>query len=103
MELYCDILDGYSDCRGDEIIKMDSDSLYLGLSACSFDDVVHLQLQHKFSQDRNNWLACDKCSAHTPGIVKPEFMGEHAIALCSKCDCMDGDTKYKHSVKGMSH
>ena len=71
MALYYDILDGCSDCRGYEIIKMDSDSLYLGLSACSFDDVVHLQLQHKFIQDCNNWLACDKYSAHTPGIIKP--------------------------------
>ena len=90
LELYYDFLDRYIDRKDYELIKMDTDSLHVGLSACSLDDVVHPQLQHKFIQDRR-----------TPGIIKPEFVGECAIALCSKCYCMDDDTKYKHSVKGM--
>jgi len=89
---HSDIFERYIDCSGHELIKMDPDSLCLGLSTFSLDDVVHLQLQHQFIQDRNNRLACDKYNERTPRIIKPQFLGEHAVALCSLCDGMDGDT-----------
>ena len=36
------------------------------------------------------------------GIFELEFVGERAIAKCSKCYYVAGDTKNKHPAKGMS-
>ena len=51
---------------------------------------------------KNDWLARDAWSNRTPGLFKLEFSDHRAIALCSKCYFVDGDTKSKYSSKGMS-
>ena len=50
LELYYDFLDRYIDRKDDELIKMDTDSPYVGLSTCSLDDVVHPLLQYNSSR-----------------------------------------------------
>jgi len=81
---------------------MDTDSLYFALSANKLDDVVKPELTGEFDNCKNDWLAWDAWSNRTPGLFKLEFDGRRAIALCSKCYFVDGDTKSKYSSKGMS-
>ena len=47
-------------------------------------------------------MAWDTCSSRTPGLFKLEFEGYRAIALCSKCYFVHGETKSKYSSNGMS-
>ena len=65
-----------------ELLQMDTDSVYLGLSAANIDMLIRLELLSEFLRDRNNWLACDSWSNRTPGLFKLEFEGTRAIARC---------------------
>jgi len=51
---------------------------------------------------KTGWHGIPLSSNRTPGLFKIEFEGHRAIALCSKCYFVDGETKSKHSSKGMS-
>ena len=104
LEFYYDFLDKYIDRRDYELLQMDTDSLYLGLSATKIEMVIRPELQSEFLRERNNWLAWDSWSNRTPGLFKLEFEGTRAIALCPKCYYVDAGPggKCKHSSKGMS-
>jgi len=96
LEFYYDFLDRFVDRRDYELIQMDTDSLYFALSGNSLDDVVGC------CRRRKEWIAWDEWSNRTPGLFKLEFEGHRAIALCSKCYIVDGESDTKHSAKGMS-
>ena len=96
LEFYYDFLDRFVDRHDYELIQMDTDSLYFALSGNSLDDVVGV------GGCRKDWLSWDQWSNRTPGLFKLEFEGHRAIALCSKCYIVDGDSKTKHSAKGIS-
>ena len=104
LEFYHNFLDKYIDRRDFELIQMDTDSLYFGLSANKIDDVIKLNLKSEYEANKNNWLAWDKFSNRTPGLFKLEFQGKRAIALCSNCYYVDEGKvgKLKYSSKGMS-
>ena len=99
LEFYYDFLDRFVDRRDYELIQMDTDSLYFALSGNSLDDVG---LGDQEACRRKEWLAWDEWSNRTPGLFKLEFEGHRAIALCSKCYIVDGETDTKHSAKGIS-
>ena len=104
LEFYYDFIDKYVDRRDYELLQMDTDSLYLGLSPTSLEAVIRPEMRSEFQRDRQNWLAWDSYSNRTPGLFKLEFEGTRAIALCSKCYYVDAGVggKTKHSSKGMS-
>ena len=105
LEFYYDFLDVFVSRRDFELIQMDTDSNYLAIPGDSIEDVVRLELREKFEPCRNQWLAWDKRSGHTPGLFKLEFDGDRAIALCNKAYYVDGERsegKKKHSAKEMS-
>ena len=103
LEFYYDFLDRFVDRRDFELIQMDTDSLYMALSADTIEKAVRPERRAEFKACQRQWLAWDKWSNRTPGLFKLEFEGRRAIALCSKCyfvECDDGGKK--HSSKGMS-
>ena len=104
LEFYHNFLDKYVDREDFELIQMDTDSLYLGLSSESLEQVVKPHLKNEYQNDKNNWLSWNQYSNRTPGLFKLEFQGERAIALCSKCYYVDAGSggKSKYSSKGMS-
>ena len=75
LEFSYDFLDKYVDRQDYELLQMDTDSLYLGLSADSLDMVVCPELQSEFSRERNKWLSWDSWSNRPPGLFKLEFEG----------------------------
>lgn len=81
---------------------MDTDSLYMALSAPELEQVVKPEFRAEFEACKKEWLAWDTWSNRTPGIFKLEATGSKMIALCSKCYYMEGDVKNKTSSKGMS-
>ena len=70
LEFYHNFLDKYIDRRDFELIQMDTDSLYFGLSANKIDDVINPNLKSEYEANKNNWLAWDKFSNRTPGLFK---------------------------------
>ncbi|KAK3737881.1 hypothetical protein QZH41_003157 [Actinostola sp. cb2023] len=104
LEFYYDFIDKYVARQDYELLQMDTDSLYLGLSATTLDKVVRPELRAEFEEEKKHWLAWNRWSNRTPGLFKMEFEGRRAIALCSKCYYVDTGPggKSKHSSKGMS-
>ncbi|KAK3727765.1 hypothetical protein QZH41_016414 [Actinostola sp. cb2023] len=114
-EFYYDFVDKFVDRHDFELIQMDTNSLYIALSASQLEDCVCPALRNEFDRCRNQWVASDTWSKRTPGIFKVEFQGLRAIAVCSKCYFVESDVVgcgtckdlgrpacHKHSAKGMS-
>ena len=111
LEFYYDFVDKFCDRRDFEVIQMDTDSLYMALSAKDFDDIIKPDLKELYKDEKPNWLVTDEYSKRVPGLFKPEFKGKRMIALTSKCYFADnGDSGAgasqesipKFSCKGVS-
>ena len=103
LELYHDFLDHFIDRQDFELIPMDTDSLYFALSASNLEEVVRPELKVEFDACKKDWLAWNTFSNRTPGLFKLEFEGHRAIALCSKCYFVDGDTKTSTQARECRH
>jgi len=104
LEFYYDFLDKFIERRDFELIQMDTDSLYMGISGERLEDLVRPELKAEFEAEKKEWLSWDKWSSRTPGLFKLEGEGSRMIALCSKCYFIDdrNGEKKKLSTKGMS-
>ena len=109
LEFYYDFVDKFCDRRDFEVIQMDTDSLYMALSAKDFDDIIKPDLKELYKDEKPNWLVTDEYSKRVPGLFKPEFKGKRMIALTSKCYFADNgesgasqETIPKFSCKGVS-
>ena len=103
LEFYYDFLDRYFDRRDFELIQMDTDSNYMGISAEKLEDIVKPELQTEFEAKKQKWLAWDKWGSRTPGLFKLECEGSRMTALCSKCYFVDEPEGEKNtfSTEGM--
>ena len=81
LEFYYDFLDRYFDRKDFELIQMDTDSNCMAISAEKLEDIV----KPEFEENKKKWLAWDKWSGRTPGLLKLECEGSRMIALCSRC------------------
>jgi len=79
LEFYYDFLDKYV-----ELIQMDTDSLYMGISGESIEEIVRPELKAEFEAEKKLWLSWNKWSSRTPGLFKLEFEGTRMIALSPK-------------------
>ena len=105
LQFYYDYLDYFIDRRDFELIQMDTDSMYLGLSCETLKEAIRPNRLDEFEATKKNWFAWDKWSNRTPGLFKLEFEGTRGIALCSKCYYMENEekkNKVKVSSKGVS-
>ena len=109
LEFYYDFVDKFCDRRDFEVIQMDTDSLFMALSAKDFDDIIKPDLKELYKDEKPNWLVTDEYSKRVPGLFKPEFKGKRMIALTSKCYFADNgesgasqETIPKFSCKGVS-
>ena len=105
LEFYYDFLDKYVDRRDFELIQMDTDSMYMALSAENLDDIVKPSLQDKYiNGGKEEFLSTSTYHDRTPGLFKDEFKGTRMIALTSKCYYSENQDvmKAKFSCKGIS-
>ena len=104
LEFYYDFVDKFCDRRDFEVIQMDTDSLYMALTAEDFDEIVKPDLKELYKDEKPNWLVTDEYSKRVPGLFKPEFKGKRMIALTSKCYFADNGEESipKFSCKGVS-
>ena len=104
LEFYYDFVVKFCDRRDFEVIQMDTDSLYMALSAEDFDEIIRPELKELYKDEKPNWLVTDEYSKRVPGLFKPEFKGKRMIALTSKCYFADNgeEGRPKFSCKGVS-
>ena len=104
LEFYYDFVDKFCNRRDFEVIQMDTDSLYMALSAEDFDEIVRPELKELYKDEKPKWLVTDEYSKRVPGLFKPEFKGKRMIALTSKCYFADNgeEGRPKFSCKGVS-
>jgi hypothetical protein len=101
LQFYYDFVLKFVDRADFELCQMDTDSLYMGITAESFDDLVRPELKAQYELEKANWLVTGPDSKRTPGLVKFEFEGKGIIALCSKTYYCWGDDGDKKSHKGL--
>ena len=110
LEFYYDFLDYYLPSEDCQIIEMDMDSNYLGLTAENVEDLIKPELCEEFEQNKHNWFVTPLIpqGKHTPGLFKVEFKGDKMIGLCSKLYCTElfttenSPTQVKFSMKGVN-
>ena len=104
LEFYYDFVDKFCDRRDFEVIQMDTDSLYMALSAEDFDEIIRPKLKELYKDEKPKWLVTDEYSKRVPGLFKPEFKGKRMIALTSKCYFADNEEegRPKFSCKGVN-
>ena len=104
LEFYYDFVDKFCDRRDFEVIQMDTDSLYMALSAEDFDEIIRPELKELYKDEKPKWLVTDEYSKRVPGLFKPEFKGKRMIALTSKCYFADNgeEGRPKFSCKGVN-
>ena len=104
LEFYYDFVDKFCDRRDFEVIQMDTDSLYMALTAEDFDEIIRPELKELYKDEKPKWLVTDEYSKRVPGLFKPEFKGKRVIALTSKCYFADNGEESipKFSCKGVS-
>ena len=104
LEFYYDFVDKFCDRRDFEVIQMDTDSLYMALSANDFDDIIKPDLKKLYKDEKPKWLVTEEYSKRVPGLFKPEIKGKRMIALTSKCYFADNGRESipKFSCKGVS-
>ena len=86
LEFYYDCVDKYLSCEDFEMVEMDTDSNYLGITAENVEDLIDPKLHEEFEREKHDWFVTPLApqGKHTPGLFKVEFKGDKIIGLCSK-------------------
>ncbi|GFN90297.1 hypothetical protein PoB_001680300 [Plakobranchus ocellatus] len=128
LQFHYDFVDRFVSRDDYQLCEMDTDSLYMALSANSLEEAVKPHLLEKFYREYPQWFPARSCDSHheefvsvcsrgeawnprpcckerstfdkrTPGLFKIEFVGDGMVALCSKTYFAFGE-KSKVSCKG---
>ena len=110
LEFYYDFLDYYLHREDFEVLEMDRDSNYLGITAENVEDLIKPELREDFERNKRTWFVTPHAlqSKCTPGLFKVEFKGDKMIGLCSKSYCTEpfatenSPTQVKFSMKGVN-
>lgn len=87
LQFYYDGLAQYPDRRDFELIQMDMDSMYLGLSCNIFEEAVKPELAEELQDRKNEWFSWDKYSGPTPRLFKKEFKGMRGMKAYKNPEC----------------
>ena len=109
LEFYYDFLDYYLHREDFEILEMDTDSNYLGITGENVESLIKPELREDFERNKHNWFVTPHApqGKRTPGLFKVEFKGNKMIGLCSKSYCTErfatenSPAQVKFSMKGV--
>ena len=110
LEFYYDFLDHYLPRKDFELLEMDTDSNYLGITGENVEDLIKPELRQDFERKKHNWFVTPFApqSKRTLGLFKVEFKGNKMIGLCSKSYCTElfatenSPAQVKFSMKGVN-
>lgn len=99
LEFVYNFLKIYVDDSDYQIIEMDTDSIYLSISADSFDSIIKPQMREQYEKEKHKWFVTNDYDKRTVSLFKIEYEGSGIVALNSKCYYCKG-TYDKLSSKG---
>ena len=109
LSFYYDVIDKYISRDDFNIVEMDTDSLYMAISADTIEEVVKPDLLSEWVASKHKWFPRTDTEENiqfdkrTPGLFKVEWSGDAFIGLNSKSYyCHNHDGKDKYSSKGIS-
>ena len=110
LEFYYDFLDYYLPREDFEMVEMDTDNNYLGITEENVEELIKPKLREEFENDKHNWLVTPLMpqGKRTSGLFKVEFEGDKIIGLCSKSYCTEifptenSPGQVKFSMKGVN-
>ena len=110
LEFYYDFLDHYLPREDFELLEMDTDSNYLGITGENVEDLIKPELREEFERNKHNWFVTPLApqGKRTPGLFQVEFKGNKMIGLCSKSYCTElfatenSPAQVKFSMKGVN-
>ena len=74
LEFYYDSIDVFVSRKDFQLLEMDTDSLYMALSAETLEDVIPEHRQ-KFFQVYNQWFPAESCEQHNPTLFSENKFG----------------------------
>ena len=91
LKFYYDFLDYYLPPEDFDMLEMDTDSNYLGITAENMEDLINPELKEQFEGEKHNWFVTPLApqGKRTPKLFKVEFKGDRMIGLCSKLYCTE--------------
>ena len=103
-------MDYYLSREDFQILEMDTDSNYLGITAENVEDLIKPELKEQFVREKHNWFVTPLApqGKRTPGLFKVELKGDKMIGLCSKSYCTESFAtdstpgQVKFSMKGIN-
>lgn len=106
LSFYYDVLDKFYDRHDFQMIEMDTDSNYLGISAKSWDEMpMKPGMQTEFERIRLDWFMDTSTpertayTRRTPGLFKVEYEGDCMVALAPKVYRVDDKLSCKGTQK----
>ena len=78
LEFYYDCVDKYLSREDFEMVEMDTDSNYLGITAENVEDLIDPKLREEFEREKHDWFVTPLApqGKRTPGLFKVEFKGD---------------------------
>ena len=111
LSFYYEVLDRFFEHDDFCIVEMDTDSLYLALSAETLDELVKPHLREEWKLAKKKWFPRtdtpenEAYDLRTPGLFKIEWSGDGFVGLLAKtyfCYNISDIINDKYSAKGIS-
>lgn len=88
LQFYYDCIDKYVDRSDFQLCEMDTDSLYMALSAPRFDETVRPELKDSFFRNYSQWFPGQACDEHHQNFVDSKTKNQpwdpSSCAACCK-------------------
>jgi hypothetical protein len=102
LEFYYDFMNVFVDRRDFQYCAMDTDSVYIALSAGSLEEVIKPEMQQRYQMEKKNCFPCTDTpqlaayDRRIPGLFKTEFTEDGMIAYF----CFGAEDKF--NCKGVN-
>ena len=105
LQFYYDFLCKFVDRSDYNMMYMDTDSMYMSITAEKLEDLIKPEMKDIYEKEKNLWLPRNDTKEHklydnrTAGLFKTEFVGDGMICLCSKLYYCLWDSKKSKEVQ----
>jgi hypothetical protein len=108
LQFYYHCLAKYIDSSDFQLVEMDTDSMYMGLSAESFEVLIKSEMRAEWEEEKLDWFPDNSTperaayTRRTPGLFKQEWKGDEMVCLTKKSYyCHGTKDKNKMAAKGI--
>ena len=97
LQLRYDLLDRFIDHSDYEMVEMDTDSCYMGLTTPDLESAVKPDMRARFYQEFDQWFPALACDRHKQDFIDTKLRGGEWV----QADCCKKRTKYDKRTPGL--